>query len=224
MFKSMIESLRITSMTFFLGRLKRYADRGEISNIAIWGLILAWGNIFYSAGWRYLREVVAHTLATDKDILECGSGLTTVIMGTLTESKNARLTVFEHTSGWLALVDKRLTALGINNVRLIHAPIERFGTYSWYSAPDNLFTEKSLELIVCDGPPATTSGGRFGLIPKTSPFIADSCTILLDDTHRRSEQRVLKIWRQLIDFKLIEKRGFIGRSSTLSIERIKNAS
>lgn len=214
-----INRTRYAVLGSLLHRLKQQADAGNVSNFAIIGLILCWGNLFYSAGWRYLRQVVKHTMSTQEDILECGSGLTTVILAALTASTDRKLLVLEHHSEWLDIVDARLKTLDCSNVNLIHAPLARFGAYSWYSIPENLFERCTLDLIVCDGPPSSTHGGRFGLIPKTSSFLSNKCTILLDDTHRKGEKRVLEIWRQLVNFHVKNHLSFISKSSALIIHR-----
>src|SRR5215831_5532552 len=42
-----------------------------------------WGNEGYSGDLQYLREVARHVLSVDSSVLECGSGVTTILMGLL---------------------------------------------------------------------------------------------------------------------------------------------
>jgi len=51
-------------------------------------------------------------------------------------------------------------------------------------------------LVVCDGPPGTTRGGRYGFLPVMLPYLSSKCTILLDDVEREGEQKTLLLWKE----------------------------
>jgi hypothetical protein len=48
-----------------------------------------------------------------------------------------------------------------------------------------------IALMICDGPPDKTRGGRYGLVPALAQRLENECVILADDADRPSEQRVL---------------------------------
>jgi hypothetical protein len=50
-------------------------------------------------------------------------------------------------------------------------------------------------MVICDGPPGGTKGGRYGLIPIMSERLATGCTILLDDVVRESERAIANRWQ-----------------------------
>jgi hypothetical protein len=54
--------------------------------------------------------------------------------------------------------------------------------------PDNFF------LVVCDGPPRRTKGGRYGLVPIMRERLKSGCIILLDDAGRDEELTIAKRW------------------------------
>ena len=49
-------------------------------------------------------------------------------------------------------------------------------------------------LVVCDGPPGTIQGGRYGLMPVMGEYLRPDCRILLDDTNRRKEKELIERW------------------------------
>ena len=50
-------------------------------------------------------------------------------------------------------------------------------------------------LVVCDGPPADTVGGRYGLVPIMRDRLAPGCAILLDDAEREHERAIARRWQ-----------------------------
>ena len=51
-------------------------------------------------------------------------------------------------------------------------------------------------LVICDGPPGNTIGGRYGLIPVMRTRLSKGTLILLDDASRPDEQNIAERWRQ----------------------------
>jgi hypothetical protein len=52
----------------------------------------------------------------------------------------------------------------------------------------------SFALVVCDGPPGSTKGGRFGLVPIMRERLEPGCVILLDDASREQELAIARRW------------------------------
>jgi hypothetical protein len=182
-----------------------------LNQVDIAHLSLAWGNIGFAAGFSFLRHVGRRTRMTDGAILECGCGATTLLIATLTQSQGNPFVVFEHNLDWYNYMRKLLAKLGFNHVTLIHAPLTDYGNYSWYRIPEELQINQ-FSLVICDGPPGNNPGGRYGLLPAMQQRLAQDCVILLDDSHRPAEKRIIDIWRK----RWCMQTKHIGRFSTYS--------
>jgi hypothetical protein len=51
------------------------------------------------------------------------------------------------------------------------------------------------DLVICDGPPGTTKGGRYGLVPIMRERLKPGCAILLDDAGREQERAIADRWK-----------------------------
>lgn len=156
-------------------------------------LVYGWGNEGWSADTRYLAACARSALQTSGPILECGSGLSTIIVGLIAQHRGFKLWSLEHHEAWAQRVGTALQQYGIHVVELCVTPIVRHGEFDWYDVPLERMP-KDFSLIVCDGPPADTRGGRYGLVPVMQPRLASDWEILLDDIMREEEQRIAHQW------------------------------
>jgi len=156
-------------------------------------LALAWGNLGYAAGFSYLKHIGERVRGTSGPILECGSGATTLLIAALTADRDAEFVVLEHDLTWYEYLRRVLDALGYSHVNLVYAPLSDYGAYRWYQVPAS-GVPGEIRLVICDGPPGSIQGGRYGLMPVMKDSLADDCVILLDDTHRKEERRIVDVW------------------------------
>jgi predicted O-methyltransferase YrrM len=154
----------------------------------------AWGNREWAANLDTLLDVCQRARSTTGPILECGSGLTTVLMGILAPDDTPRVFALEHEPQWLERVQTVLRRAGIRCVRLLHAPLRSYGEFDWYEKPAP--PPSPYTLVLCDGPPGATRGGRSGLLPVVASDLAPGCVVLLDDAERPGEQQTLQRWQQ----------------------------
>ncbi|NNF06701.1 MAG: hypothetical protein HKN21_08070 [Candidatus Eisenbacteria bacterium] len=156
-----------------------------------WG----WGNRGWSANVEYLQAVIRAAASVEGHILECGSGLTTLVMGALAKTRPFTVHGLEHHPAWHARMSKNLRDRSLSNVTLHETPLVSRGKFSWYEIPDAL-PKDGFKLLICDGPPGDTPGGRYGVLPVMQPFLASDWVLLLDDVSRQPEQEVLQRWEK----------------------------
>lgn len=153
-------------------------------------LVYGWGNENWSALSEYLEAVASYCRSTGGPILECGSGLTTLVLASL----GAEVYTLEHDPVWCQRVRAKLTDFGLS-AHVMASPLRSYGAFDWYDV--DIATMPAFSLVVCDGPPGKkTRGGRYGLLPVMREHLADGCTILLDDANRPGEREMLGAWAQ----------------------------
>lgn len=169
-------------------------------------LIAGWDNEGFVADLDYADELARRATTTTGPILECGTGMTTIILGLLAGRRGVEIWSLENSSEWHHKISGTLKHHGINDVRICLAPLRDYGGYSWYD-PGRLELPKEFSLVVCDGPPGTTKGGRYGLMPVLGNRFSAGSIILLDDAERPGEMESLYRWQTEVplDIDIVEK-------------------
>jgi len=155
--------------------------------------VYGWGNEKWSADEIYLAEVIRSAETTDGSILECGSGLTTLLMSAVAGRRGLQVHALEHDATWHARVQGAILDMGGTTTTVHLASLRNFGDYDWYDAPLEQIPN-DISLVVCDGPPGSTHGGRSGMLPRMRNKLAPHCTILLDDVCRPEERELALGW------------------------------
>src|SRR5262245_8997068 len=155
-------------------------------------LIYGWDNTGYAAFPVFLSACVQHALSTNGAILECGSGLTTILLGLIAKRQGRTVWSLEDSYDWGRRVNGVLKKNQIECVYVSMRPLKDFGEFSWYDPPLKEMPEFSL--VICDGPPSQTPGGRYGLLPVMRNKLAKRTVILLDDAAREDERYVASRW------------------------------
>ncbi|MCZ2341845.1 MAG: class I SAM-dependent methyltransferase [Bacteroidales bacterium] len=156
-------------------------------------LVEYWANS-WSAKEEYIVGLLMHLNQTSGPILECGSGITTLLLGHRCQQLGRKLWVLEHHPGWATRMRTALAKHKLDqSVHIIDAPLVNSEHYSWYDV-GNLPEGDIYNMVVCDGPPGHTHGGRYGLMPVLGERLSVGCHILLDDASRLGEQEVLARW------------------------------
>lgn len=146
-------------------------------------LVRGWGNPGAVAGSEYLEEVSrAGSKATA--VLECGSGATTLLLGAI----GVPTWSLEQHAGWAEKAREGLRLVGARSGRVIDAPLVSYKVADWYRVPDAL--PDRFDLVICDGPPGDSRGGRSGLWEVLGDRI-DGATVLLDDAGRPAESELV---------------------------------
>lgn len=157
-------------------------------------LIYGWGNEAWSAQDEYLAGCLQHALTARGPILECGSGLSTILVGAIATKRGRSHWALEHRPEWAAKVQRCLKRYRLDRVVLCTDPLSDHGSYCWYDAPLAAMPD-SFSLVICDGPPAGTKGGRYGLVPIMQERLGPGCVILLDDAGRDEERAAARRWQ-----------------------------
>ena len=160
------------------------------SSVLHW-LHSGWSNEGWSGDTAYLEAVWKQSL-TSRRILECGSGLSTILLGEVAKKTGAEVWSLEHISEWRDKVSGILSRNGARNSRVVYAPLRSYGNFEWYTLPRDI--PRDFDMVVCDGPPSATQGGRYGLVPVCKDIISKA-TILLDDAERPEEQEIVQRWQ-----------------------------
>lgn len=164
-------------------------------------LSIAWGNEGYAANIDYLEEVAGRAATTFGPILECGTGVTTILLGLLAGKRGVEIWSLEHSPEWQKRVIAALQHNEIPQVSVHLAPLRAYEGFSWYDPPlENM--PGQFRFVVCDGPPAATPGGRYGLFPVLGKRLPPDVLILLDDANRSGELELLDQWSLEADVKV----------------------
>jgi predicted O-methyltransferase YrrM len=188
--------------------LREYCFRRTLSQISslspgefptlrtLQGLWTGWGNQNYSGHAEYLEEVVRGAAKTIDPVLECGSGLTTILLGLFAARRGIQVWTLEHDPEWHEQTAAVLRRFNIKGVELVLAPLRSYGEFVWYDAPIDRMPQW-FSLVVCDGPPQrTTRGDRYGLLPVMRDRLNAGSVILFDDVKTEGPDPIISRWVQ----------------------------
>lgn len=187
------EAIRNLSFRRALKRLTRLPVGEAPDRQMLIDLQEGWGNDGFAARTDYLEEVANRAVTTTGAILECGSGLTTILLGFLAGRRGIETWSLEHMPEWHSQIAQTLRKYRIPRANVCLAPLRDYGDFWWYDPPIGTLPE-TFKLVVCDGPPGTTRGNRYGLLPVLGEHLHADSVILLDDANRPSEVEVLSRW------------------------------
>jgi predicted O-methyltransferase YrrM len=176
-----------------------YPSNKKLPSSFISLLHFSWGNSGFAANKDYLKYITNFLSGKDYNVLECGSGISTVLLGIINKKSKLNVYSLEHNFEWYKYTKSILKLYNIEKINLIHAPLIKYDTFEWYDISKTKLPNQ-LDLILCDGPPEGTLGGRYGLVPLIGSAIKKQCVILLDDVDRISEKQIIKKWSEIKNF------------------------
>ena len=162
-------------------------------NPVVRDLIHGWANKGWSARHEYLVRCMELAQTSRGPILECGSGLSTLVVGAIARERGQTLWALEHMPEWAARVRRHLDEYGLDSVVLCESPLKNYGDFCWYDAPLESMPD-NFSLVLCDGPPGGSRGGRYGLAAIMRERLKPGCVILLDDAGREHERATARRW------------------------------
>lgn len=158
-------------------------------------------------GWAgspdFLLRVCNETLSRKPAVaMECSSGVSTVVIARCLQI-NGRGHVYslEHEPRFAEKTRQLIASYGLADwATVLDAPLETTHTETpWYSEraiPPDL---PPIELLVVDGPPATTAPmARLPALPRLLHRMAPDAVIIADDTRRDDETRMIERWKAAV--------------------------
>lgn len=151
-------------------------------------LALAWGNPLFSApnGLLWTASILARK-ATEP-ILECGSGMTTLVMAVA--NPNVTIHCLEDDPVWADKVSRELESNEIENVTIHLCGFKDYPTGRWYDSVGVLPSKFSMVLI--DGP-CRDKGNRGIIFDQLSDQLANA-NVLVDDMNDPSTMAAFHKW------------------------------
>jgi hypothetical protein len=161
-------------------------------------LVYYWGNMGWSAKTSYIETLIKYANNTNKLILECGSGLSTLIIGPIAKKRRLKMISFEHNDYWANRVQSLINKYKLNYNDILLRPLVNYGNFYWYDIKNVNIPE--IGLCICDGPPGGTYGGRKGFLYLFKSKVISGTAILVDDTNREEEKSMIKEWNNICEF------------------------
>jgi len=163
-----------------------------------------WSNDGWSAGTEFLEGMLRWLPKTRGTVLECGSGLSTLLLAAATAGRARQVVSLEHDCEWAERVRAALPVANGLKVEVSLSPIKSYGDFDWYTLT-SLQRLSEVGFVVCDGPPGATRGGRYGLGPVMKQVFAPGCLVMLDDVARPEERSIIARWRIELSADLVEE-------------------
>src|SRR2546428_11863958 len=115
-------------------------------------LQLGWANTSFAARTDYLEALAQLAVTPPGPVLECGTGLTTILLGLLAGRRGVQTWSLEHNAEWRDRVTRTIMRFEISNVEVCLAPLSNYDGFEWYR-PQLSEIAPHFQLVICDGPP-----------------------------------------------------------------------
>ena len=156
----------------------------------------------FSACSDYLNIVAREILIRKpQQILECGSGLSSIVSSYILKRNNSgKILSLEHLEWVQNAVNKELVLHNLEDFAdVVHSPLVEvstsIGKMSWYKS-DIIDDLDEIDMVIVDGPPKHTHKmARYPLLELVYKKLAKDAIIIMDDTNRKDEAKILKIWK-----------------------------
>lgn len=182
--------------------IARFRRSGEFGPGELHEFWAACGNEGFSADKRFLAETARIIQLHPGDVLECGTGATTLIAAMLAERHGFTVHSLEQDPAWSLRAQQMLERNRLTQVVVHDAPLRVYGDHMWYGA-DSLPLPLQFGSVICDGPfiaeglgEPIYSGWRYGVIPYFRRTERSYEALLLDDANDRRAQDVMDRWKR----------------------------
>lgn len=181
--------------------------------------------------WAMEPKSLLNLLATiqyqdRRTIVECGAGLSTVLIGKLLKQLGGgHIYSLEDDERWHAAMSAAVAKEGLAEyITLIYAPLEKnFESGElWYdraAAQQILDSVDHIDLLVVDGPKSLTPLSRMPALPTFVSRLNDDSLIVLDDSKREGERQVLRKWKEQFNLDIEPRRDSLKGQAYIHIIR-----
>lgn len=170
---------------------------------------------------HFYLDTAGHLIEKDSfaAVLECGSGLTTLMLARAASDKDLNYVSLEHSREQCEFVNSLLGSAAIDQ-RVTHAPLRAYGAYSWYLRTRWAISQGPL-LVLFGCSPSTIPSNRDGLLHELQRrgLLIAGTVVLLGDIQYPSEWRTVERWRAdfpALRLELVEDR----RDGILAVLRV----
>jgi Methyltransferase domain len=174
----------------------------EISDDLLSRLSYGWSNEGWAAKPALLRALLQQLDRPASSVLECGTGLSSLLISLYCEERQTRHLALEHDASWHAITCNRYASLGVSPRHLHYAPLVNHLHFAWYDIASVPVSKGPFDLVLCDGPPGATFGGRSGLLPSVFHYLQPGAHIIVDDMVRDDETHMVKSWLDMFPGRL----------------------
>ena len=154
----------------------------------------------WSASADFVDLIVEYCLqASPEVIVECSSGLTTLVMARCCQINNrGRVISLENGEEYVEKTRQQLKQFGLEEyAQVIHAPLAKVvldREYDWYSL--DALPEVSIDMLVIDGPSGfIQKNSRYPALPLLFEKFSDQARVFLDDAARDDEKELVEQWQ-----------------------------
>ena len=157
----------------------------------------AWGNETWSGNPLYLGTVAKVVADSPGPILECGTGLSTVIAGVMGARNGIEIWGLEQDTTWHERIQRVVRQFHLHNVHTVLAPLREYGDFLWYDI-SRAALPSHFALVLCDGPAIPEGPGkarsRYGLLPVLTQHGISVDDILVDDVNNERVVAMVRAW------------------------------
>ena len=176
--------------------IRRLPLQYRVSRPALVLLRFAQGSA-WAASVDYLRAMTSIVSRTSGSVLECGSGVTTLILGLALADSCRPIYALELDSFWYCKIIRLVNKHSLPNIHVQLVSVKDYGEFHWYGLEGVELPPDDIGMVVCDGPPGSTVvGGRYGLLPVLRRKMKPKCIILVDDAEAERVNDVLNQWKR----------------------------
>lgn len=177
----------------------------------------------WSAAPDFLELIVDHALThKPATIVECGSGLTTVMLARCCAMNGGgHLFSLENGAEFAAQTRAAVSGYRLGEFStVIDAPLVPHTIngrdYRWYALDD--MTMIDIDMLVIDGPPGfIQQHSRYPALPLLFDRLAEGCTVFMDDAARPDERELVEMW--LAEFPVNDK-SYVANERGCSVLRL----